>query len=124
MHMIKWIIINGIALHVIMSAVWVQGFMWCMTAFDGGEYVAIGEATFVLHSSFYFPIVITEYLGLPITPDGLLGDETLWEAFKSGPVGPHPCIATMVWCFGVGALIWWGLHRWRAKKRSAKSQPA
>ena len=86
-HVIKWSIITGFVLHLLLSALWIAAFAAGMTAFGSGEGVWLAKALGIVMSVFYAPVLLAARLGL-----------------CEANIGPYPSFGTVIWCVIVGAI--------------------
>jgi hypothetical protein len=102
--MIKWSIINGLFIHLILSGLWIIAFAAGMTSFGSGDGVWLAKALGVVMAIFYAPVLLVAHLGL-----------------CDANIGPYPSFGTMIWCVIVGGIA----HRIRqaAKKLRSESGP-
>ncbi|MCU0795515.1 MAG: hypothetical protein MUF31_06215 [Akkermansiaceae bacterium] len=100
--MIKWSIINGLVLHLLLSGLWVLAFAGGMTAFDSGDGAWLARALEKVLNVFYAPVLLAAHLGL--------GDAN---------IGPYPSIGTVIWCVIVGGMAY--KARQAVKERRAGS---
>jgi hypothetical protein len=88
-HVIKWSILTGFVLHLLLSALWIVAFAAGMTAFGSGEGVWLAKALGVVLSVFYAPVLLAARLGL-----------------CEANIGPYPSFGTVIWCVIVGAIAY------------------
>ncbi len=118
---------NGIVIHALASYLWMKGLTIAMTAFEDGEFVWVGQTILAIHNIVFFPIVVAEYFGLPLTAQGLMKGDTLMETFTRGGIGPQPSIASVAWCLIVGWICWWCGRRfsdWCDRKAESDGLPS